>query len=251
MQAIRLKQMEQFILIHDFVTVEALCEKFDIHPNTARADIKKLVDIGVVQKKYGGVSSVKSFTPVSFGERQQKNAEGKAAIGKIAAGRLEEEDIIYIDSGTTVPMLLQSEVPLPKSLTIITNNLDVIIWATGFSEYTVFVLPGKLNRQLNAFAGVETIDSIKAYNIQKAFIGARGISPNGELSSSSSIDAKLKSTVVEMSKEVILMADMWKLDQTALFNFGYLNQVNYWISNGQTEQMQTLERVHKIKLLTP
>lgn len=249
MKAFRLKQMEQFISECEFATVKELCNKFKIHPNTARADIKELVEKGIAEKRYGGVAYVTSKLPVSFFERKRKNPLYKERIGETAASLLNEDDVIFVDSGTTTLMLFRNQEKLPKHITVITNNLDVLNWTARNTEYTVFVLPGKVSRRLNALASLETIESLKSYNIEKAFIGARGISLKGELSSTSSIDAKIKSTVLEVSKTVILMADSTKMDQSAIFNFASLDDVDCWVCEKSTDKIKTLAIKNNVELL--
>lgn len=250
MKVNRLKQMEQYIFDKEFVTIQELCQQFNIHPNTARSDIRELVEKGVAQKRYGGVSCAATNLPLSFNEKQQKNMPSKKRIGQLAMQLLDEDDVIFVDAGTTTLMLFQNALSLPQHLTIITNNLDLINWAYHSSDYTVFCLPGKMNRQLNAFASLETIDSLKAYTIRKAFIGTSGISAKGDLTSTSNIDAKLKRTAVEVSDTVILMADSHKVGNVGMFNFTSLDQVNCWVCDEYNNDIVALAHEHNTRLLT-
>lgn len=249
MKTVRLKEMESYLSEKKSATVSELCERFNIHPNTARADIRELAEKGVVQKKYGCINYVATSPLISFVERQEYNQKEKKAIGRAAAQFLVEDDVIFVDAGTTTLLLFQDEQALPKNMTVITNNLGVIFWLVHNTDYSVFVLPGKVNRKLNAFASFETIESLKTYNIKKAFIGTRGISKRGELTSTSSIDAKLKKTAVEISETVILMADSKKLNQTSLFNFSSLFEVDYWCCDSVGEEITALARKTNVKLL--
>lgn len=249
MKATRLKEMERYIVEKKFVTIAELCKEFEIHPNTARSDIKELVEKGVAQKRYGGVACVATNLLISFDERQQHNAESKEAIGRAAARLLEEDDVIFVDAGTTTLMLFLAAEGLPRHITVISNSLEVISWVVRNTEYTVFVLPGQVNRRLNAFASLETIESLRAYNINKAFIGARGISHKGELTSSSSLDAKLKSTAIEISNTVVLMADAQKLNQTTLFNFSSLAHIDFWACETTNHEIEELAERMNVKIL--
>lgn len=249
MKSVRLKQMEQLIINREFVTIEELSEKFNIHPNTVRSDIKELVEKGIAEKRYGGVAYASSHLPISFLERQRKNTRSKEEIGRAAIELLNEGDVIFVDSGTTTLMLFKVIAKLPKHLTIITNNLDVLFLTSRNTEYKVFALPGKVNRQMNALASIETIDSLRSYNIQKAFIGSRGISSKGELSSTSNIDAKIKSMAISVSKTVVLMADSQKIHQTEIFNFANLKDVDYWVCNETTEEIQFLAQENNTEIL--
>lgn len=249
MKAVRLKEMELYLAEYKTATIEELCNKFEIHPNTARSDVKELAEKGVIQRSYGRVDYVATNPLVSFVDRQHYNHNEKIAIGKAAVELLVEDDIIYVDAGTTTLTLFQKGVKLPDNLTVVSHNLDVINWVVQNTEYNVFVLPGKVNRKLNAFASLETIESLKTYNIKKAFIGTRGISSKGELSSTSSIDAKLKRTAIEISETVVLMADSRKLNNTALFNFSNLSEIDFWACEHITDEISDACKQANIKLL--
>ena len=250
MRAVRLKQMEQLIAEKDFVSIAELCSTFEIHPNTARADIKELVDRGIVEKKYGGVSYIQNRLPEGYYEtRTRLNETGKEAIGRGAASFLEEGDIIFVDAGTTTSHLFDNAPGLPENLTVITNNLEIINKVFRDTKYTIYVLPGKGDRQLNSFTGTETVDSLRTYNIRKAFIGTRGISPKGDLSSSSSLDTKMKSTVIDISDEVILMAGSDKVKSSAMINFASLDRIDCWICDEANEDVRALAEKHHVKLV--
>lgn len=250
MKSIRLKQMEQYIQENGFVSVAQLCKQFGIHPNTARADIKALVESGIVKKEYGGVSKV-SKRPTNYEDRKATNIDSKNKIARIAATLLEENDVIYIDGGTTAERLFEAAENLPENLTVITNSVEIIRWVSLHTSYTLFVLPGQLDRQMNSICSLETIDSIKAYKIGKAFIGIRAISDRGELLSSSGLDARMKKTVVETCGKTILMADHHKTErQNALYSFSTLDKVNYWICDSENDMVLKLCKEHNVILKT-
>lgn len=58
MKDIRLMQMERYLSEVGYATIQQLCEKFEIHPNTARSDIKELIERGVAER-----STEESATP--------------------------------------------------------------------------------------------------------------------------------------------------------------------------------------------
>lgn len=251
MKTVRLKQMEQYIAKHNFVSINELCEVFDVHKNTVRAYVNELADQGIIEKTYGGVSYKTYKLPTSFEERSIVDVDSKKTIGRLAAELLEEEDVIYADSGTTVSMLFENPAILPEHLTVITNNLFVINWCLKNTEYTVFSLPGKADRELNCFASLETIESLRTYNFRKAFLGIRGISGKGDLSSASPIDAKLKGTVLSISQQSILLAGADKLGKPAMLNFANMDAVDVWVCDRSTEAVSRLASGSNVKLIVP
>ena len=249
MRTMRLKQLEHLIEEKEFVSIDEICERFGVHVNTARADIKELVRKGVAEKQYGGVRCVKTALPTTFVERDQTQRSAKEIIGEKAAHLLEEGDVIFVDSGTTTAQLFSRERPLPEHLTVITNNLNVVFWVLQNTDYLVFVLPGKAERQLNSIASLETIDSIRNYNIQKAFIGCRRIAANGALTSASSVDAKVKETVISMSQRTYLMADAEKVGLPELYSFSNLSQIDCWVCDKTAGMVEEIAKNNNVKLV--
>lgn len=251
MKVERLKQMEEYISKKEFVTIDELSEKFSVHKNTVRSDVNELAEKGIIEKKYGGISYKSYKVPTSFEEREVMHIESKKIIGRLAASFLKEEDIIYVDSGTTTSMLFCEPELLPKRLTVITNSLSVINQCFQKTDYNVYALPGKGDRQLNSFSSFETIESARAYNIQKAFLGTRGISENGKLSSASLIDTRIKSVILENSQQCILMAEIEKVNHPAMLDFAQLSAFDVWVCDQYTKEIQQLANSSGVQLVTP
>lgn len=251
MKAERLRQMEEYIAQKEFVTVEELSDRFSIHKNTVRSDINELAEKGIVDKQYGGISYKSYVVPTTYEERREVGIESKRIIGRLAAALLQEDDVIYVDSGTTASALFSEVELLPSKLTIITNSLPVINWTFAKTGYNVYVLPGKAERSLSSFASLETIESARTYNIQKAFMGVRGISLEGDLSSASQIDARIKTAVVQHSQQKILMAEARKINHTALVNYASLSDFDMWVCDSDESIVKDLAKRNDIKLIVP
>ncbi len=248
MRAERLKKMEDYISKRDFVTIDELSNKFSVHKNTVRSDVNELAEKGIIEKRYGGVSYKSSILPTSYKEREEISVESKKNIGRVAAGFLQDGDVIYVDAGTTTSTLFYDLTLLPDNLTVITNNLAVINRCFQFTDYNVYCLPGKGDRQMNSFASFETIESLRSYNIQKAFMGVRGISESGDLSSASPIDARLKTVVLEISQQKILMAEAEKVGRSAMLNFAKLSCFDIWACDKRTDAAERVAMLMDVKL---
>ena len=98
----RIKEMQEYILLHQSVSLKELCDTFNVSMNTVRRYINEITADSAIKKVYGGV---KVQSPVSslptFTERNQTQSRAKQLICKKAAEYIKENDIIYIDSGTT------------------------------------------------------------------------------------------------------------------------------------------------------
>ena len=71
--------------------------------------------------------------------------------------------------------------------------------------------------------GAECVISLQNYNFTKCFLGVNGISISGGLSTPDKNEAIVKSTVIQHSKEVYILADHSKFDQITSVRFAGLN----------------------------
>ncbi|MDO4296565.1 MAG: DeoR family transcriptional regulator, partial [bacterium] len=110
MRISRIDQLEHYILEHKSVSIDTLCEVFQISKNTVRRDLDVLLTRGNVEKVYGGVIACDNNSGIpeliSFNERNIKNREAKNKIAALAASHVREKDIIFIDTGTTTVSII-------------------------------------------------------------------------------------------------------------------------------------------------
>lgn len=177
MRTKRIDEIEQYIIQEKSVSLDTLCDVFQVSKNTIRRDIDTLAKTGKIKKVYGGVTlneTLPSKKLLPFAERHEKYMEEKKAICRLAADHVKDGDIIYIDTGTTCHNLVDyiSE----KRCTIITNSLQVSLKALPYENLTVISLPGYLKRETLSFVDVKIADYLKAFNIGKAFMACTGLS---------------------------------------------------------------------------
>lgn len=224
MKSFRLRRMEQYILEKENVSMEQLCEEFDMSMNTVRMDVAELVKKGSVKKVYGGVCSNRQNSLVPFEERKMKNSEKKRSVCKAAAGLVEDGDIIFVDSGTTA-MYLTDYLDQHKNVMVLTNNLNLIMRAVPFENVQVICLPGILERKTNSFVSAETGKILARYNIRKAFFAATGVTENGDVTNSSSLEYEIKREAMKNSEHAYLLLDSGKFGKSALLTFAHLSDM--------------------------
>lgn len=229
MKTNRIKEIEEYILSNESVSLDSLCDSFKISKNTIRRDINELVKKGSVKKVYGGVTAIiKPLIP--FEERNIKNNYKKMAIAKVAADFVNDGDVIFIDSGTTTLNMIDF-LKNKNDITILTNNLNVIVSALPFPNLNVICTGGRLIRKTNSFEIIHAVEILKDYNINKAFMAATGISISNGASNSSSLEYKLKKIIVEKNNEVYLLVDSSKFDVSALMTYCQLSDIDHLITD--------------------
>ncbi|MEW4207628.1 DeoR/GlpR family DNA-binding transcription regulator [Priestia megaterium] len=224
----RIQQIQEYVFEHESVSLDDLVSVFEVSKNTIRRDVQKLVDEGHIKKVYGGVA-VNHVKLESFNERQTRNQFQKRLIAKTAAQYVEDGDVIFIDSGTTTLEMI--EFLKDKSITIVTNSLDVIVKALPFAALKVISTGGYLERETQSFSSFNHANPVKNYNFDKVFMASTGISISNGVTNSSPVESEIKETVIKRSTKVFLLADHTKFDKYAMITYCQLHEVDYLITD--------------------
>ena len=230
MRSKRIEEIRQYLYLHKTVTLDQLCEEFGVSKNTIRRDIEELLADRNIRKIYGGVTVEMKKDLVSFSERNITNLLAKQRIAAKASELVEDGDIIFLDSGTTTFHMID-HLKERQNLTILTNNLEVIMRAIPYDNIRVVSLSGVLNRQTLSFTGYSAAQVLQNYNISKAFMGTTGISVKNGLTNSSPMEFDIKNTAVKRSRQVFLLADFHKFDMVSLMTYCKIEDLDALITD--------------------
>lgn len=231
----RISQLEDYIIEKERASIEELCSVFNVSKNTMRRDINQLEAQGKIKKVYGGIILTDKKTTEPFESREVKNKAAKVMIAELASTLIEDGDIIYIDSGTTTMHMIPYLSEL-RNVTIITNNLHVILNSLPYQNLNVISTGGTLFRRTNSFVEAGAVSSLKKYNISKAFLATTGVSIAKGITNSSSLEYDIKRYIVEHCDKKILLADNTKLGKVSLITYYDLKDIQVFISDQKPEQ---------------
>ena len=196
MRSQRIAEIEQYIYAHKTVTLDELCEVFQVSKNTIRRDIEEIIQNPDIVKTYGGVminTQTKKLL-VSFTERNINRQDAKRLIAAKAASFVEDGDSVFIDSGTTTYML---EYLKNKKITLLTNNIEVMVQAIPYENINLISLSGTLNRKTLSLTGNNAARLLSTYNVKKAFLAATGITIENGATNSSPEETCIKEMAVK------------------------------------------------------
>ncbi|WP_314063907.1 DeoR/GlpR family DNA-binding transcription regulator [uncultured Vagococcus sp.] len=230
MKVQRIHEIESYVKRHGAASLNELCEVFEVSKNTIRRDTNYLIKKGLVEKVYGGVV-LKEDNLVSFENRQIKHQEEKRLIGKEAAKLIEEDDLIYVDSGTTTKYLMEF-VPPDMSFTVVTNNLDVINSAAQLEHVQLLVVGSKYKRKTRSFIEMQNHQILPNFNINKAFMATTGLTLQNGLTNSDMLETQIKKAICEKAAHIYVMADTSKFGHSTLLTYAKLDEVDGIISGG-------------------
>lgn len=219
----RLQKLEDYIKLIGTVSNDELCKEFNISLQTLRRDLKILEDNDKIDKVYGGViykdkSLLNSVQTIE--RREQSNLKEKKYIAQIAARLVENNSVIFIDSGTTacqiIPYLTHH-----TNVTIITHSLLVVNMVAKLPNLKCICLGGLLKADTLSFA-IDITDN--SYLCDSAFIATVGLSNEG-LTNTDIEEGKIKEHMIQRSEKVYVLADHSKLLNKGFYHFADLENI--------------------------
>lgn len=247
----RLEAMEQYVIDHGSVSLENIAQEFNISTNTVRRDILELLSRNNIKKVYGGVAVNTPLSPLPYITRTNDHMKSKDAIGRLAATFVEDQDTIYLDSGSTTPNIVKY-LKDRKNITVITNNLMVMAECALYQNITLITLGGVYDSQMASFMGSIPLEALSRFSIRTVFLSATGVSICAGLTNSTYMEAEMKRAISKAGERCILVANEEKFGRAAAVKFYSFNDL-YAIVTDRPPAQTYLETIEKfgIQLLCP
>jgi DeoR family fructose operon transcriptional repressor len=164
----------------------------------------------------------------------EKGQKSKAAIARIAAQYIQDNDTIYIDSGTTCIRLC----PFVKSkqyLKIITNSIAAAVELTKYHNCRVFIVGGEIIHERLSVHGAIAQRQMNEYHVHKAFIGTEGVSVKHGLTAYDNNEANISKAMVDNADQVFLLCDSSKIERDAFYKFAALDKIDHLVTDEDVE----------------
>ena len=184
------------------VLVKDLSKEFNISESMIRKDLKTLEKNNLLKRTYGGAISIKhTFVNCeSFNARIEKNIDLKKIVARKAFEQINDNDTIFLDSSTISYMIAKLIVENDKEITLITNMFEISSLIPDKSKTHFIFIGGDYNAFVGGSIGSYSIEQIKKYRCNKAFLGCSGVDlKDGAISTSLSEDASTKSAIMSIS----------------------------------------------------
>lgn len=216
------------------LTVEDACRRFGASPATIRRDFLRLHTEGLVDKTWGGVRARgRSFNLMPpYPEREVRQMEAKRRIAARAAELVAEGDVVFIDGGTTTVHLAA---PLAaKQIRIITNSLAIAHQADrlrkGKPGAEVYLTGGMLFPDSELLVGPRTLETLRQYQAQWAFLSVGGLDERGATNHEERI-AEVEHTMIECAERTVLLADHTKCGVHTMARVCGWEEVDTWVTD--------------------
>lgn len=217
------------------VKVSELSKNYNVSEVTIRKDLQELEEEGLVRRVHGGavLAHNTKFEP-TFSEKSGKLIDEKIAIGKMAAAMIEDGDTIAIDSGTTTLQL--AKYITARNLTVITNSLDIAIELADRQSVEVIVIGGSLRSETRALVGPVANMVLESLVVDKAFVGANGVSVTYGITTPNIVEANTKKQIIDSSKKAIILCDHTKFDLVSFAKITDISKVSCIVTDDNLDE---------------
>lgn len=208
----RLLELEEFVRTQGKVTLEQICQQYQISYDSARRDLVKLTKLpGIIRIRGGAIYSDRPAV-LTYSQRESFDPL-KEDLVRHAKSFFHDHDIIFLDAGTTTTALARQ---LDKPAHVITNSIEVLAELREKSQIKKCLLGGDFDDFTHAILGHTTIQQLKNYHADKAVIGVSALSEVG-ITANTEADALLKRTMAEQSKQVICITTHQKFNTQVMY----------------------------------
>lgn len=232
----RQKEIVDYVNETNKVFIQELIQKFDKSEQTIRNDLRFLEEQNLLQRIHGGAIKKDQLGENPYRNRISKNKNTKELIGKVASNLIEENDVIFLDSGTSI-LALVDNFPRDKRFKIITSALHIADRASSFENVEVHIIGGILNSNLKEIYGPKTISEISNFNANKAFLSISGFDIKKGLTENHILSAEVKKAMLKTAKEIIVLADSSKEGKVNFETVATFEDVDIFITDNGISQI--------------
>ncbi|WP_216217634.1 DeoR/GlpR family DNA-binding transcription regulator [Amycolatopsis aidingensis] len=191
------------------VRVSDLVGRLGVSDMTVRRDLDVLASRGLVEKVYGGATSVvgKSTDEPGFEAKSVQQRAQKEAIAAVAAGLVRPGTAIGLSAGTTTWTLARALDAIP-GLTIVTNSIQVadVLRGSAQPDRTV-VLTGGVRTPSDALVGPVAVNSLRTLHLDLVFLGVHGMADGPGFTTPNLTESETNRALVEAGRRLVVLAD--------------------------------------------
>ncbi len=214
-------------------------ELLGVSESTVRRLFNRLEEDGRALRAYGGVRYLKPIvTQYDFSQVAETNIEKKVKIAKEAVQLVEDGNVIFCDSGTTIQSFCKELAVRIReerlNLQVYTNSLENLDLLSPITD--VVLLGGRYRKNRQDFCGFITEESLKSIFFDKCFIGADACIDGEKFATTDFDTARVNLAARKCAEECYMLVDSTKFDAVAHVTYITLDQLDYLITDREVPQ---------------
>jgi DeoR family fructose operon transcriptional repressor len=213
------------------VTVEQLCNTFNVSGATIRNDLREMEGSNLLTRTHGG-ALVKYKTGFELETRFKEgyHQSEKVRIAKEALNLIDDGDTILLDTGTTT-LELAKLLAMKRKLTVLINDIQIASVLEDIDDISIFFIGGAIRKKLHCTIGVLGTKMLSELAVDKAFMAVNGISLSRGATTPDMNQAEMKKGMVSIANQVIILCDSSKVGISSFAQFADWNQIDTVITD--------------------
>ena len=219
------------------VRVYSLADQFRVTPQTIRRDLNLLCRRQLLRRVHGGAVATRAenaadqpLLNLDYATRAYINPEGKALVGRMAAGIIPNDASLFINIGTTTEQVAKN-LTAHRGLLVITNNINIANTLRRSSAISVMTAGGLVRHEDGGIVGDATEEFIDRFKVDFAVIGCSALEEDGTILEFDVREVRVAQAIIRNARSVILVADGHKFQRKAPVRLGSLAQVDYFVTD--------------------
>ena len=223
------------------MTLDELAKKFNVSVMTIRRDLRKFENQDVILISQGTVYLNKSVgSEESYILKKDKMIAEKIRIAQKAIEYINDGEVVYIDCGTTCAQIAEELAKSNKNVTVMTSSILVVNALFMAENIDLCMLPGKYREKSIGFIGDLTIDFVRKFYFDKAFMGAEGIDTEYGISLPHLEEGLTKQAIARQANTVFVVTD---------HSYADYNDIDYIITDSNPDFNMSSFENEKIKIV--
>lgn len=251
----RRKEIIKLLQMRNGVTIKELAGLFNVSEMTIRRDLQVLESENFVNLVHGAAiynpqsNSDKMIKEYNLVTAKSRNNESKNRIGKFAAGLIENNDYIIIDTGSTTERII-SNVGIDRKFTLLCYGSNIMIPAISKPNIKLIMGGGDYNPETMMFTSRANAEYIKKIRATKVFISAAGVDEKFGVTCMNTYEIEVKKAAINSSVEKILVCDSSKFGKVTNAYFGEIIDFDMIITDKDLDpKWEEIINEKKIKLV--
>lgn len=219
------------------IRVGDVTDMLGISPSTARIQLQKMHDKGLLQRTHGG--AILAGNTVSKKESHDfehiLNKDKKMQIAQAAAQTIQSDDYIALGCGTTT-FLLSTLLHEKNGITVVTDSIPIAAELMHDENITLYVCGGWIMERNGACRGMTAERFFKDLKVDRSYCGADSV--NVEVGTSSvDFDPRTEIAVCRAGKECYILADSSKFTRRPFIDkVMRIDEIDHLISDDSLSQ---------------
>ena len=210
------------------VRTRELSEMFQVTEDCIRKDLKTLENAGKLKRTYGGAILSQDY-PLERDviDRRNYHVDRKMVIAAKAMTLIKEREAIFLDISTTNIELAKLLAASRIKVVVVSNMIDILQILVQNPMITVIGTGGTMYQGVNGFMGAATIEVLKQYSFDRAFLGSCGVDMvDCTVTTLGVEDGLTKKAVINSSRHKYVVMEKEKFYFNDSYKFAHFDDIN-------------------------